>query len=463
MNTHGMNRRAFVKGAAAMAAGVTILPRHVLGGPGFIAPSDTVNVAAVGAGGMGASNMNALHSQNIVAIADVDFEHVAQSFVGRDGSTRDNRRELKEAYDKAARFTDWRRMLDEVPDIDAVVVATPDHNHAIVANTAMTMGKHVYVQKPLTWSVAEARTLQKTAGETGVVTQMGNQGHSGDEGRRVIDLVRGGAIGPVHEVHVWTNRPLGYWPQAIPRPTETVAAPAEINWDVWIGPAPYVEYHPAYHPFAWRGWVDYGVGALGDMGAHLIDHAYWALELGYPTKIWGTSTPFGGVDDEQASWPAGNVVYYEYAGEGREPVHLTWYDGGLLPGRPAMLPDDVELNRGGGAILVGDIGILIYDTYGNNPRIYPEEVAETSRSIAEAVPRVEAPSHEMNWINAILGTEEVSSPFSYAAPLTENMLLGTAAVRAGKVLQYDADNMRFPNAPDAERYLGRDYREGWKL
>jgi predicted dehydrogenase len=354
-------------------------------------------------------------------------------------------------------------MLDEVPDIDAVVVATPDHNHAIVANTAMKMGKHVYVQKPLTWSVAEARTLQKTADETGVVTQMGNQGHSGDEGRRVLDLVRGGAIGSIHEVHVWTNRPLGYWPQAIPRPTETVAPPAEMNWDVWIGPAPYVDYHPAYHPFAWRGWVDYGVGALGDMGAHLIDHAYWALELGYPTKIWGTSTPFGGVDDEQASWPAGNIVYYEYADEGGEPVHLTWYDGGLLPGRPAMLPDDVELNRGGGAILVGDTGILIYDTYGNNPRIYPEEVEETSRSIPETVPRVEAESHEMNWINAILGTEEVSSPFSYAAPLTENMLLGTSAVRAGKVLQYDAINMRFPNAPDADQYLVREYREGWEL
>lgn len=458
-----MNRRTFISGAASAAVGVSILPRHVLGGPGFLAPSDTVNVAAVGAGGMGANNMNALRSQNIVALADVDFDYVARSFVGRDGSVRENRRDLKEAYDHAQRFTDWRIMFEEVPEIDAVMIATPDHNHAVIANAAMKMGKHVYVQKPLTWSVSEARTLQSTAEEMGVVTQMGNQGHSGDEGRRVIELVRGGAIGRVYDAHIWTDRPLGYWRQAVPRPTEAEEKPADLNWDVWIGPAPYAEYHSAYHPFLWRGWVDYGVGALGDMGAHLIDHAYWALELAYPDKIWGTSTPFGGENGEQASWPAGNVVYYEYVGVNGEPIQLTWYDGGLLPKRPAMLPDDVELNRGGGAILVGDHGILLYDTYGNNPRIYPEEVARAAESIPQTVPRVQAESHEMNWINAIVGSEEISCPFSYAAPLTENMLLGTTAVRAGQVLLYDPVDMRFPNAPEAEQYLGREYRTGWEL
>ena len=459
-----LDRRSFLKGTSLAAAGLMVVPRHVLGGVGYRAPSDTVNVAAIGAGGMGSANMQALVSQNIVAIADVDFNRVASAFVNRrTGQPREERRELKAAYDKARHYTDFRKMLDEVKNIDAVVVATPDHVHAAAASMAMQLGKHVYVQKPLTWSVSEARRLKALAAETGVVTQMGNQGHSHPDGRRLLELVWAGALGPVHEAHIWTNRPLGYWKQAIPRPTDTPPVPEGLNWDVWIGPAPMVPYHPVYHPHDWRGWVDYGVGALGDMGAHLIDHTYWALGLGQPTKIWGTSTPFGGEGGEQASWPAGTVVYYEFGKGGRDPVKVAWYDGGLLPPRPPFLPDDVALNRDGGGVLIGKDGILTYETYGQNPRIYPAERAEAFKDVPQTVPRVQAESHEMNWINAILGQEEVSSPFSYAADLTETMLLGTAAIRAGKVLHYDAHNMRFPNAPDADQYLGREYRTGWQL
>ncbi|MEO0332300.1 MAG: Gfo/Idh/MocA family oxidoreductase, partial [Bacteroidota bacterium] len=306
---NALPRRDFLKGAATSAASFMIVPRHVLGGTGYQAPSDTVNVAAIGAGGMGANNMRNLTSQSIVALADVDYNRVKESV------SRDDRAELKAAYEKAPWYKDFRKMMEEQKDdIDAVVIATPDHFHAVAASAAMQMGKHVYVQKPLTYSVKEARELKRIAKETGVVTQMGNQGHSSDDARQVNEWVQAGAIGPVREVHVWTNRPI--WPQGVPRPTAEVGndmkwnrggledrmikamhgkykVPKDLDWDVFLGPAPYREYHPIYHPFNWRGWVDWGVGALGDMGAHLVDHPYWALGLEYPDTVQGTSTPWG--------------------------------------------------------------------------------------------------------------------------------------------------------------------------
>jgi predicted dehydrogenase len=255
-----------------------------------------------------------------------------------------------ELLPRAKRYQDYREMFDKQKDIDAVIVATPDHNHAGIALAAMELGKHVYVQKPLTWSVAEARQLAKKAAETKVATQMGNQGHSLDEGRTAVEYVWAGAIGDVREVHIWTNRPLGYWPQGIPRP-EALRSPAEnlrwngqgvnarlansfageyrmpegLMWDLFLGPSPYVEYHPIYHPFNWRGWVDWGVGAIGDMGAHLMDHAMWALDLGLPTTIETVATPFNG-----ACFPHATMTFYEFPARGAKPaVKMTWYDGGL--------------------------------------------------------------------------------------------------------------------------------------
>jgi len=451
-------RRDFLKGSALSAASFMIVPRHVMG-KGYQAPSDTVNVAAIGAGGMGASNMSRLTSQNIVALADCDYDRVRNSI------SRDNRAALREAYDKATWYKDFRKMLEEQKDIDAVVVATPDHIHAAAANMAMKMGKHVYVQKPLTYTVHEARTLRATAKETGVVTQMGNQGHSSDDARRVNEWIQAGAIGPVREVHVWTNRPI--WPQGVDRPTsKKIKVPKELDWELFLGPAPYIEYNPVYHPFNWRGWVDWGVGALGDMGAHLIDHPYWALGLGYPETVQASSTPWGG-DDEKATYPLATKVQYGFPARGMYPeVTMHWYDGGLMPSRPSVLPDDIKLDRGGGVIFVGEKGILMHETYGSNPQIYPQALMQEYADTPQKYERIQGgrDQHEMNWIRAIQGEEKICCPFDYAAPLTETMLLGVVALHApGETLRYDAENMSFTNNRDVNRYLQRDYRDGWTL
>ncbi|WKN31214.1 Gfo/Idh/MocA family oxidoreductase [Porifericola rhodea] len=454
-----MQRRDFLKGSAMSAASFMIVPRNVIGGKGYTAPSDTVNVAAIGAGGMGASNMSRLTSQNIVALADCDHDWVKKSV------SRDNRSELRAAYEKATWYYDFREMLENQKDIDAVVVATPDHVHAAAANMAMKMGKHVYVQKPLTYTVHEARALRKTAKETGVVTQMGNQGHSSDDARRVNEWIQAGAIGPVREVHVWTNRPI--WPQGMDRPEGKSKKPKNLDWDVFLGPAPYVEYNPAYHPFAWRGWTDYGVGALGDMGAHLIDHPYWALGLDYPDTVEASSTPWGGKDDSKVAYPLSTHVHYTFPARGMYPeVDMFWYDGGIMPARPSVLPDEVKLDRGGGVIFVGEKGILMHETYGSNPQMYPQSLMKEYADTPQTYERIKGgrDAHEMNWIRAIKGEEKACSPFDYAAPLTETMLLGVVALHApGETLRYDSEKMQFTNNQEVNRYLQREYRDGWTL
>ncbi len=495
MSASGITRRNFVKGAATAALGAVILPRELLGGVGYAPPSRRLNIGIIGAGGMGAANAEnlAIGGQRIVAICDVDFPHVERSVANRlkdgDGKERPEGQQLQAAYAGAKRYSDYRQMLEREPGIDAVVIATPDHGHAVQATMAMKLGKHVYVQKPLTYSVYESRVLRDLARRTGVVTQMGNQGHSMDDARRVNEWVQAGVIGTVREVHAWTNRPI--WPQGLPRPAAahavpeaerwhqwnvspliadlmggSFAVPAHVDWDLFLGPAPAVPYHPIYHPFSWRGWVDFGVGALGDMGAHLIDHPYWALDLGYPTSIEATATPFGpGNEGGLASYPLATTVHYEFPARGtRPPVRLTWYDGGLMPPRPAVLPDDVRLNRTGGVIFVGEKGILMHETYGSNPRLFPESLSQAAAAVPQTYPRIEE-SHEMNWALAAMGEGEPTSPFDYAAPLTEVMLLGLVALRTGmgRKIYYDADNMHVVNAPEANQYLHREYRAGWSL
>lgn len=443
-----LSRRKFLKGATLTAAGISIVPRHVLGGVGYTAPSNQLNIAAIGAGGMGGNNLQQVASENIVALADVDWNRASESF---------------ERFPDAARYSDFRQMFDEMEsDIDAVIIATPDHTHAVAAVAAMDLGKHVYVQKPLTRTVREARVLLEKSEAAGVVTQMGNQGHSHDDGRRVVEWIEAGAIGPVHEVHVWTNRPI--WPQGIPRPDAEMTVPDELDWDLFLGPAPHVPYHSAYHPFTWRGWVDYGTSALGDMGAHLIDHAYWALGLDYPTKVWASNTPFGGEENDLASWPLAALVHYEFENNGGsgEPLRMTWYDGGLLPPRPPELPADFEVDRGGGTMMIGEKGVLVYDTYGHNPRLYPESLMGEYTDVPPTLPRIQV-SHEMNWVQACKGEAEATCPFSYAVPLTETMLLGVVAQQARIPIEFDAASMSIPNAPDMEQYLHREYRSGWEL
>lgn len=489
-------RRDFVAGATQAAFGAMIVPRHVLG-RGFQAPSDTLNVAICGAGGMGMSNAEQLLSQNIVALCDVDFGYVDRGVQGRlkpgNGKPGANAQKLADAFGKAARFADFREMLAKQKNIDAVLIATPDHLHAVIAKAAMEAGKHVYVQKPLTYSVHEARVLAETARRTKAVTQMGNQGHSSDDARLIVEWIQAGVIGPVREVLIWTNRPI--WPQGIPRPAPApkdfpglekldwwgewamnsivggamngdYPKPEGLNWDLYLGPVnkPIV-YHPVYHPFRWRGWVDFGVSALGDMGAHLVDHPFWALDLGLPTSVEATSTPWGGSEADPATYPQAMMAHYEFPARGAmPPVKMTWHDGGLMPPRPAALPDSVVLDREGGVIFVGDKGILLHGTYGSKPRVFPEALGEAAAAVPKTLARVTT-SHEMNWANACKGQGTTTSPIEYASRLTEVMLLGVVALRAGQGVKilYDGAEGRITNLPKVNQYLTRDYRAGWSV
>lgn len=438
------SRRAFVQNLTAAGLGAMVVPRHVLGGPGYLAPSDKVNVAGIGIGGMGKHNVARVDNQNIVALCDVDDEYAAPVF---------------KKYRRAARYRDYRRMLDEMGNqIDAVIVATPDHTHAVIALDAMAQGKHVYVQKPLTWSVEEARALATAAERTGVVTQMGNQGHSSDDARRVNEWIQAGAIGPVREVHVWTNRPVWWQGFEPPKPSEPI--PETLDWDLYLGPAQQMTYIPGIHPFSWRGWVPFGTGALGDMGAHLLDHPFWALDLGDPISVETRATSFNGV-----SWPKATMTYYEFPARGAQPpVRLTWYDGGLRPPRPNELPDGEQLNDEGGVLYIGDSGKLLHETYGRNPRLLPEALHRDTPAPPRRYPRIKGENHDQNWIRAIRGEEEISAPFSYGAKLTEVMLLGQVSLHAGnRKLLWDAANMRFPNHAAANQHLRRDNRRGWEL
>jgi predicted dehydrogenase len=527
-DTSHISRRTFVRdtgrAAAALAIAPMIVPRHVLGGVGYRAPSRTLNVACVGIGGMGMANMNALvqAGENIVAVCDADFAYVERSLAGRlrppQGQTSSSPESirLKEAYEKAAKYEDFRVMLEKQKDIDAVVIATPDHLHGIIANMAMKAGKHVYLQKPLTYSVYEARLLARTARDTKVVTQMGNQGHSMEGTRRINEIIAAGVIGPVREVHVWTDRPQRYWAQGIPRPARVqrpltgpvlgaspVTAPSPLaaasataatgaptppprwgmrtvdnailramaenpqspppglRWDLFLGPAPDVPYHPVYHPFSWRGWPEFGVSAIGDMGAHLIDQPYWALGLGYPTSVIASSTPWGGTPAEPGAYPLAMTARYEFAARGTQPpVSLTWYDGGLMP----ALSQDIVLPRedGGGGVFIGEQGYLTYETYGNNPRVYPGAAAARAAAVPKTLPRIEVP-HEVNFAQACKGEAVASCQFEYAAALTEVMLLGVAALRAGasRRILYDGVAMSITNVPEANAYLTREFRAGW--
>ena len=498
MSDSPVSRRDFIGTTGKAAFGAMIVPRHVLGGPGYTAPSDQLNIAIIGAGGMGASNAMQLVSQRIVAFCDVDFAQVDSAIEERQTTGNgENRRpsergqQLKAQYDDARKYTDFRELLASQRDLDACVIATPDHSHAVIAKHAMLAGKHVYVQKPLTWSIHEARVLANLAKETGVVTQMGNQGHSNDDARRVNEIVQSGVLGPIREVKVWTNRP--YWPQGVPRPSQKPAngddrgwwsgdfqarlsegiwsdtpMPESMHWDMWLGPvAEDIPWHPMYTPFHWRGQVQFGGGALGDMGAHLIDHPYWALDLGYPDVVEGTSTRWGGGGNGRAPdmYPLATKVHYSFPRRGMmPPVEMEWLDGGMMPARDPRLPADVILDGGGGVMFVGERGILTHETYGSRPRVYPESVAREAEEVPQTYNRT-GKSHEMNFVDACKGMDQTVSPFSYAGPLTEVMHLGTVALRTGPgiPLHFDAPNMRFTNNDEANAYLTREYRPGWEV
>lgn len=474
------SRRTFIRNVGTTAAGVLIVPRHVLG-RGFQAPSDRLNIAIVGysVGGMGVHDLRALlagGSSNIVALCDVDeteagADRMKALFAARPGWEETTA--FLDGFPASSRYRDYRVMLEKRKDIDAVVVATPDHTHAVIAMAAMQLGKHVSVQKPLTRTVSEARALTEAARRYKVVTQMGNQGHSGEGIRLIQEWIDDGAIGQVREVHCWTNRPI--WAQGMPRPEQQPPVPTGLDWDLWLGPAPLRPYHRVYHPFSWRAWYDFGCGSLGDMGCHIMDAAYTALKLGAPTSVLGFASklvmqvpkPDGSVEETPVtyddSFPPATIVHYSFPARGElPPVKLHWYDGGLQPERP----DDLELDRrmmGGGSLFVGDKGKLVCDSYAGSPRLIPETAMQAYARPEKTIPRITT-SHQQAWVDAIKGTIPPSCDFDYAGPFTEGILLGNVAARfPGQRLEWDGPNMQVTNLPEANEFVQHHYRAGWSL
>jgi len=442
---NGLSRRAFL-GSAATAA-LSLVPRRVLAGSGETPPSERLNIAGVGVGGKGYSDLTSVRSENIVALCDVDWQRIGDA---------------ARTFPAAKLWKDYREMLDKQSEIDAVIVATSDHTHAIISMAAVRRDKHVFTQKPLTHTVHEARVLAEAAREHKVATQMGNQGQAGEEPRRLREMIWDGAIGPVREVHVWTDRPNRglldvYWPQGVDRPTDTPPVPQDLDWDLFLGPAPARPYHPAYHPFRWRGWWDFGTGALGDIGCHALDPVFRALRLGHPLTVQACSTLVN-----KETYPLASRVTYTFPARGdMPPVTLTWYDGGMMPPRPPELEPGTKMGSNG-CLFVGDAGTIL------DGRLFPLARRRAYQRPAPSIPS--SPGHYEEWVQACKGGPPPGSNFDWAGPLTEVVLLGNIALRmelrerlTDCVLEWDPAGMRIPNVPEANAFLQKEYRPGWSL
>jgi predicted dehydrogenase len=478
------SRRDFIKKTSLAVGSFYIVPRHVLGGKGFTAPSDKLNIMGIGCGGKGLSDVLYAYkdgAENVTALVDVDDRRAA---------------ELYQKFPKVPKYRDFRVALEkEKNNIDAVTVSTPDHTHATIAMAAMQMGKHVYVQKPLTHNIYEARMLTEAARKYKVVTQMGNQGGSGDGVRQMMEWFDAGLIGTVNTAYVWTNRPV--WPQGIAYPTAKAETPAELDWDLWLGPAPWREFNPAFVPFKWRGWWDYGTGALGDMACHLIDPVYRILGLGSPTEV---ECSVGSVflkdwtpEYIPEGCPPSSTVQLQFGASKRNnsAVKLTWMDGGIRP----MHPEGIDANEmlgdpdgANGAMLIGTKGIMTCGTYSYHPKVFINGKRVPESELPKGnIPRVidAQGGHNYQWVQACKAGlkskeyKELSSPFDYAGPFTESILMGNLAIRSymtksegegrtmkfdgRKKLLWDGANMRITNYDLANQYVKREYRAGWKL
>ncbi len=485
-----ITRRSFIGMTAVSGTALTVVPSFVVSGLGHVPPSDKLNVAGVGVGGIGRRDLRMITGQNIVALCDVDWDYAAKTF---------------KDYPKAEVYKDYREMLEKQKNIDAVLIATPDHTHAVIGMAAMKAGKHVLIQKPLAHSVYESRVLTETARKYKVATQMGNQGNSSESVRKICEWIWDGAIGEIREVHAWTNRPV--WPQGLERPARKMRVPRDLDWDLWLGPAPWRPYHSAYTPWNWRAWWDFGTGALGDMGCHILDPVFQALKLKYPVSVQGSSSQ---VNTESA--PVASKIKYEFPVRenlpklNMPPVTLYWYDGGLQPDRPDDLEDGQEMGDGnGGALFIGSRGKISCGLFGNNYLMFPEKTRRDYTDPSPTLRRIKEGKngHWNDWIRACKENPEnrleASSNFEYSGPLSESVVMGNLAIRLQelhKTLEWDGIEMRITNIDDndqvrvvttdkftivdgdpkfdtsyvtlpakssAEEWVKHNYREGWSL
>jgi len=463
-----LSRRSLIHQGLETAAAFTVIPRSVLGGAGHAAPSERLQVAIIGTGGQGRSNLGALLPQDdvdIVAICDVTEEADYSQFYYKGKAGRGPVLKMIERHyaerssagrePRCTAYVDFREMLDREKGIDAVLIATPDHIHAVASLAAIERGKHVYCEKPLARTVYESRRVTEAARKAKVATQMGNQGHSGDGIRMTVEWIRDGVIGPVREVHAWSA--------GVPRstfrgrPQDRPPVPKGMNWDLWLGPARRRPFHPAYAPYRWRNWWDFGTGTMGDMACHNVDPAFWALELGHPSSVEARCVGLNG-----ETTPYGAAVYYAFPAQGDRPaVKLVWYSG-FMPPRPEELGLNRELIGGGNGILfVGDKGKLMCSGWAGSPRLVPLEKTKTYQPPAPTIPRSQG--HHRDWINACKGGAAPSSSFDYSGHLAEVVLLGNVAMRTGEKLQWDGVNMRATNCPEADQYIRPEYHNGWTL
>jgi predicted dehydrogenase len=460
------SRRKFLKASVGAAALFTIVPRHVLGGKGFVAPSDKVNVALVGAGGQGRTNARELFKEadaQIIAVADPAQSFSLERFYFKGlGGRKNVQKEVEEHYSgstpnfRCADYEDFRIMLEKEKAIDAILCATPDHLHAYVSTVAMRSGKHVYCEKPLTHNIWEARHVARVAKETGLATQMGNQGHATDGIRETCEYIWSGAIGTVREVHAWVSQKR--WNPALAgRPTDTPPVPTGLNWDLWIGPREPRSFSTAYFPVAWRDFWDFGCGHLGDFGCHDLDAACWALDLHEPLKVEADGA--GPMDRDIT--PQGCIAYYHFDRRGQyPPLKITWYDGGLRPERPSGLPAGMRM-PGRSILFVGDKGTLLCGGAGGKPCLLDSSRSGDSQPPRPTLPR--SKGHHREWLDACKGGKPAGSNFEYGARLTEIVLLGVLALRTGQVIHWDPANLKAKGAAGVDPYIKEGYRKGWEL
>ncbi|NLT71916.1 MAG: Gfo/Idh/MocA family oxidoreductase [Verrucomicrobiaceae bacterium] len=458
------SRRQFLKGAAAAATGFTIVPRHVLGGPRHVAPSEKVNVALVGAGGMGRSNLKQLFAlDDVQVISVVDPAGDYPSWPG--GSNRHGRLPTKADIEKhyagktpnfqCKDYQDFRVMLEREKEVDAVLCATPDHLHAVISAAAMRSGRHVYCEKPLTHNLAENRKIAAIAKETGVATQMGNQGTAQDGIRETIELVRSGAVGPIQTIHTWVPASR-YNVDLVGRPAEGLALPDDFDWDLWLGPREPRDFHSVYHPFTWRDFWDFGSGSLGDFACHDLNASVRAFDLPLPERV--TAHSAGKILDEVV--PIGAMAYYDFpATDSRPAIRLNWYDSGLKPRKPGALGEHPLPRRG--TLFIGEKGVILTQSSGSAPLLFPESLRESTPTPPQSLPR--SPGHHREWIDACKGGPAAGSHFEFGAHLTEISLMGLLALRTGKTIGWNAGKQELEGAEDIQSLIEGSYRPGWEV